>query len=101
MTEQPNFTTYRWPDATEYALVAQARDARGDGVIVSLLRSDLPGDNRELAADDRLFVETGLHALVLEPGPPPPVDSEVYVAKTPPTLERRSSSTSTPVMSRN
>jgi hypothetical protein len=67
------FTTYRWPDATEYALVAHAREARGDGVIVSLLRSDLPGDTRELAADDRLFVETGLHALVLEPGPPPPL----------------------------
>lgn len=67
------FTTYRWPDADEYALLAHARAVRGDDVVVSLLRSDLPGDTRDLAAHDRLFVETGLHALVLEPGPPPPL----------------------------
>jgi hypothetical protein len=66
------FLRYRWPDAEEYRMIARARAERADGVVVSLLRSDLPPGSERLAINDREFVEDGLHARRPGAGPPPP-----------------------------
>jgi hypothetical protein len=66
------FLRYRWPDAEEYRIIAMARAERADGVVVSLLRSDLPPGSEQLAVNDREFVEDGLHARRPGAGPPPP-----------------------------